>query len=399
MDLNYKYFEFDKFDPLYIKYKESNYNENSIDDLYGIWKSNPTNFENYKINLTHFLCFNPDLANESVNNLIEMYEKLGNNAKKIINIDLENFNYKDYISLYPDLNDLTYGKAYVHWIEFGQREERISKKKICNFNLNIVVILHLYHTELLIEMKQYIREVICVFEKTKVIVTINEDKKDEYLDFGFPVEIIYIPNKGVDVYPFIKCIEYINNNNIECDFLLKLHTKKTSRCLEKLPNWRQSLSYPITEYFHLRNLQFFMEKYKDKIGVISSQECIMNKEYDDSWPYLVSAITSFLNKFPNLPNSYTSFNGGNIFWINFNLIKEYMTDEIIKYISSNCSYGRPNENNSIEYVCERLFSGILPNGKLNILVNNNFINGFGLDIKLDQRVFSVDKGCLNLENY
>jgi hypothetical protein len=393
MNLKYEYFDFKGFDPLFFKYENPDYNDLSIDQLFNLWNSDTSKFTNYKINITHFLCFNADLGEESVENLIKIYEKLGNNAKKIININYKEFSYDDYISIYPDINTLSYGEAYKHWIEYGHKEERICKKKICNFNLNIVVVLHLFHKQLYIEMKEYINDVTKVFSNVKVIITLNEDCKDELLDFGFPVEFIYVPNKGVDVYPFMKCIKYIKKHNIPCDYILKLHTKKSA--ILGLPNWRNSLIYPLTNYSHLRILQTYMELCKDKIGVISSQECICNKDYDEKWDFLVNSIYNFLELFPQLPRDYDSFNGGNMFWINYDLIEEYMTDDIIKYISNECSDGLPKENNSIEYVCERLFTGILPYKRLNLLVNNFYISGYKSNYKLDQRVFSIDGGYLN----
>ena len=65
--------------------------------------------------------------------------------------------------------------------------------------------------------------------------------------------------------------------------------------------------------------------------------------------------------------------GGNMFWISNDTLNR-LTDDLIDFIISKVVYGKPpcnltDPNIHIEYICERLFTGILCYDKTNILIN------------------------------
>jgi len=79
--------------------------------------------------------------------------------------------------------------------------------------------------------------------------------------------------------------------------------------------------------------------------------------------------------FPHLQKEWTNFVGGTMFWISNAVLEEYLTPELIDYIVQRVSYGKPPDNLSdkgvyIEYLCERLFTGVFCYDKTNILVND-----------------------------
>ena len=61
--------------------------------------------------------------------------------------------------------------------------------------------------------------------------------KDEFKQAIFT----YGQNKGMDIYPFFCQIKYIIQNNIETDYILKIHTKTNDQ-------WRNDLILPLLDH-------------------------------------------------------------------------------------------------------------------------------------------------------
>ena len=71
---------------------------------------------------------------------------------------------------------------------------------------------------------------------TEQINKIKLEYKNAIFTFG--------ENKGMDIFGFIKQIEYIINNDINIDYILKIHTKSDDK-------WRNELINPLIENFKL----------------------------------------------------------------------------------------------------------------------------------------------------
>lgn len=360
---------------------------------------------------------------------------------KLSNYDfLNNFPYEKYITDYEDLKDFTKEEAFQHWIIFGIKEGRnldnfcyseyiefnndlkhfapkeayfhfmnndindgaISKVNVINNETKIVIIIHLFFINMLDEFLEYINNVKSVFKNVLVIFTIPDEniEKNEKIEKIEKIiknknsEFIVnkVENKGVDIMPFLLSIKYIRENNIDCDFILKLHTKVSVNETESLYNWRKELIEPITSKPNLLSIQHYMKNTKN-LGYIASQNCILPKNYDLDFLPNIEGINNILNDFPNLPQNWSSFIGGNIFWINNTILDLYLNDELIEYISSKCVYEKPpcnliSKEIHIEYVVERLLTGVLCNDSVNLLVN---------DFKATQRGFGATNGQFNNE--
>jgi len=154
--------------------------------------------------------------------------------------DNRNFYYKFYIDRYKDLRHLTRDEAYNHYINHGLKEGRCAIRKHVNTNTKISIIIHLFNDDMFDEMLSYIKQVKEIFINVTVILTvkenINNDKKNYILEKLPKCIILKVENKGVDVYPFIISIKYLRENNINTDFILKLHTKESSNDIEGLDN-------------------------------------------------------------------------------------------------------------------------------------------------------------------
>ncbi len=75
-------------------------------------------------------------------------------------------------------------------------------------------------------------------------------------------QIFNVDNKGYDIYPFLKVIEYFIENNLNYDICLKLHTKTNNE-------WRNKLVLPLIDKY-LVKLILKNVKQNNKIGIIGS---------------------------------------------------------------------------------------------------------------------------------
>lgn len=284
-----------------------------------------------------------------------------------------NFDYKYYLDTYPDLRHLNKLQALQHYNIYGIKEGRKCNNIIINNETNITIIIHLFHSELLDEFIGYIKNIKAVFSKVNVIFTVklntNDNEKIKAIDSSFV--IIPVENKGVDIYAFIIALEYMRQNFVT-DFVLKIHTKMSDIPAENMSDWRKQLIHPITDYNNLLILQHYFKNLKN-IGYVAAQSCIFPKKYDSDFPQNIKGVNDLCDKFLHLQKEWTDFVAGNMFWISNETLNQ-INDDMCVYIKKNVVYGKPvnnlhNSNICIEYICERLFTGVLCYDKTNILIN------------------------------
>ena len=313
------------------------------------------------------------------------------------------FNYKLYLENYADLRHYNEAGALWHWQTYGMKEGRtFQKKNYANDITNVTIIIHLFHEELLDEFITYIKNVKDVFKNVNVIFTIQQNSNIDQKIKSIDIQFVTIPveNKGVDIYPFLVSVKYMRTHFVT-DFILKLHTKISSCVCHGLIEWRKDLIEPIVSYNNLLILQHYLKKNKN-IGYVGSQKCILPKNSDMDKFHNIEGINNFCKQFSHLENNWTDFVAGTMFWISNDTLDQ-INDEMIDYISNNVCNGKPPSNIDsreiyIEYVCERLFTGVLCYNKTNILINNFSItpeSGSLINITLDNldlyspRVFSM----------
>ena len=112
----------------------------------------------------------------------------------------------------------------------------------------------------------------------------------------------------------------------------------------------------------------------DNIGYVSAQKCVLPKNYDLDFPQNIKGVEQICELFPHLEKKWTDFNAGNMFWISFKTLDQYLTDELIDYLLPKFGEGKPPCNMTDkgiypEYVCERLFTGVFCYDKMNLHVN------------------------------
>jgi hypothetical protein len=270
--------------------------------------------------------------------------------------------------------------AYDHFLTHGKKEGRSYCEKK-NYITKVTIIVHLYHTELFDEFLQYIRNVQDVFQQVTVIFTIsmnsNFSNRIQEVDPNFLV--IKVENKGTDNYPFLECINYLKSRQIKTDFYLKIHTKISNNLAEDFSEWRKDLIEPITNYSNLCYLQHYFANISN-IGYVGSQQCVLPKLYDLDFYQNIQGLEQLILTFPHLEKDWGDFIGGNMFWISHSVLEEFLTPDLIEYIIERVSYGKVPNNLTdkgiyIEYLCERLFTGVFCYNKTNILVNK-FVSPF-----------------------
>lgn len=207
---------------------------------------------------------------------------------------------------------------------------------------------------------------------TMFSINVKSKLEAKIKDLDSKFVVLKLENKGVDVYPFIESLRYMRKN-FTTDFVLKLHTKISNDMSENDKSWRKQLIEPITNYHNLIVLQHYFKNIKN-IGYVGSQSCILPKRYDGDFPQNKKGVENLISMFSYLPNNWTEFVGGNMFWIS-NEALNLLQDEVLNYIEQNVSFGKPPNNLTdsgiyIEYLCERLFTGILCYEKTNILIND-----------------------------
>lgn len=289
-------------------------------------------------------------------------------------MDSNNFDYDFYLENYRDLRHLNKTDAYNHFINHGIKEGRICHREIINTETNITIVIHLYHTHQFEKMTSYIENVKKVFLNVTIIFTINEHSDfDTHITNKYPAAIIIkVENKGVDIYPFLLSVRHLRTHNINTDFILKLHTKESSNPTEGCVDWKDDLITPIVDYNNLTVLQHYFKK-MENIGYVASQKCVLPKNYDLDCPANIIGLNQLIEKFPHLEKNWTDFNGGNMFWISNNVLTKYLTEILIDYLIEKFGQKPPcNLNNPdiyVEYLCERLFTGVFCYNTQNILVN------------------------------
>jgi hypothetical protein len=252
-----------------------------------------------------------------------------------------------------------------------------------NIETYVTIIIHLFNTDLFNEFCNYIDNVKKIFANVNLIFTINinNDFSLQIINKYPTAIIIKIENKGVDVLPFIQCINHIKQNNIPTNFILKIHTKENDNTLQ---NWRHSLINPITNIGNLIVLQHYFKTIKN-IGYVGAQKCTLPKNYDLDFNINIIGLNDICEKFPHLQNNWTDFNAGNMFWINYEVIQKYLTDDLIHYLLPKFCEGKVlgnlllQEEAAVEYLCERLFTGVFCYDRINILVNEFYGHARGID--------------------
>jgi lipopolysaccharide biosynthesis protein len=243
--------------------------------------------------------------------------------------------------------------------------------------MRVGLFVHLYHRTLFQEFCGYIDNVMNEFSDTVLLVTLENNVASKLFTVNLKIKypqchVLYIENKGVDIFSLLTQLRYVRANNINLDYILKIHTKVSSNDDEQLMNWRQQAITPITNPTSLKIIKNILAK--TTVGYIAAQDCILPKSYDNDFPLNLVGIREFTDRF-GMPSTYIDFIAGTLFWMNMDILN-HLSEPVIDYIVSHLSEGKPPCNLTskeihVEYVLERLLTGPLCFHYTNVLINSN----------------------------
>lgn len=188
--------------------------------------------------------------------------------------------------------------------------------------MKIAVILHLYYTGLWDWFLPYLKN-INVPHDIYITLTENHHPKDfqQKIKSRFPNAFIKVlPNKGLDVGPFLWVMNHIIENGLNYKLVLKLHSKKSIVKKRGLgESWRMDL---------VESLLGSRDKFRyycrtgmnGNFTMAASQRWVLQQE-----------VRGYEQKFfeHKIKTKHYTFVGGTMFLINFHLIRNWMKSQNI----------------------------------------------------------------------
>jgi len=178
----------------------------------------------------------------------------------------------------------------------------------------ISVILHIYHTDLWEYFEKKLKSLDTQFD---LYITLCDEVENISKDIlkSFPsANITKYPNKGQDIGPFLNTIKDIRHKDY--DYLIKLHTKKCKYNLSLGNNWRDALTNPLISSD---------DRIKENISILEQTE------------YKMCGSKKWLLK-------NNSFIGGNMFMVDFKVLTDCLTNELIDEWYQKMPYGYKKDN-------------------------------------------------------
>jgi hypothetical protein len=217
------------------------------------------------------------------------------------------------------------------------------------------VILHLYYQDLWDEFSSYFNNITVDFDLYVSLVEGNDTEEASSLILAkYPNAKIYVlPNRGMDVAPFIYTFDQIVKSGLEYECFIKVHSKKSvahDNTGDYGNSWRNTLVSSILGNTRRFERAFVSCCNEAKYGMAQNVFWVLNQEkkgFEQQY---------FKNE---VPESYT-FVGGTMFIANFEIFKKWFVEmNIIDLTYNKFPDGYYSEQN-IAHDLEKVF-GLVPN--------------------------------------
>lgn len=195
--------------------------------------------------------------------------------------------------------------------------EQVSHKKLC-------VILHLYYVDLWVYFLPYLKR---IDTEIDLYVTITDDNLGSFTDIHdaiiseFPKSYIYsLPNRGMDVAPFLYVLNEIYLGKRNYDVMIKLHSKKSlAHSYELGERWRNQLTDALLGSLPKLQNGYFACVGSDK-SMVGSSNWILNQK-----------IAGYEQQFFNEQITFDEYEfvAGTMFMANFHLIMDWFMSNSI----------------------------------------------------------------------
>jgi hypothetical protein len=227
---------------------------------------------------------------------------------------------------------------------------------------NICVILHLHYIDLWVYFLPYLK---VIDSEIDLYVTITDGHSGNFTDIhdailnNFPNAYIYsLPNRGMDVAPFLYVMNQIVENQKNYTVMIKLHSKKSlAHSFELGERWRNDLTNAL-----LGSLEQLRIVYKNitstNYKMIGSKNWVLNQN-----------LIGYEQQYFNYPITFVDYEfiGGTMFAVDFNLVKEwFLLDKIYDKFYHKFENGYIGDG-SIAHQLERVFGCLIKINGLQIL--------------------------------
>lgn len=212
-----------------------------------------------------------------------------------------------------------------------------------------LIILHLFYPEMWEEFKTYFDKLETDFD---LMISITEDRTyiSDTIKESYPnCKIFVLPNKGLDIGPFLQILKYLKENNLEYSHIIKLHSKKSHYNSSGLgERWRNAL---------IKCLIDSSDIFKRNLSIIS------NSNYKmvgcASWLLRTSRNAhKTVMDILNIKKETSSFIGGTMFICDYKLIFDFFSIEQLEMLYNMMPNGYVQDH-SYAHDMERVFGFIV----------------------------------------
>lgn len=228
--------------------------------------------------------------------------------------------------------------------------------------MKTAILLYLYHLDLWDEYKNLILKNCLNYDLFLSVCSTNDNRsviRDCKKNFS-NCFIQEVDNKGVDIGPFLKQLEVLDEKKYP--FFIKLHSKKS--LINNSIHWRVDLVNSLigSKFTYLKNLNIINKPY---VGAVCNS-CFLNKDQNK----LISKIKKILEIIElsyqdiKIPNYFV----GNIFLSKTNIFKKYFNSAAINKIYDRLEgYGEIPDDGSYNHAMEIINGYIIKKENLKIL--------------------------------
>jgi lipopolysaccharide biosynthesis protein len=229
-------------------------------------------------------------------------------------------------------------------------------------NYKIAIILHLYYTDLWEEFAKKLKSIDANFV-LYVTICENEHQIANNILSDFPyAKITKVQNKGLDVGPFLLTMKSILDNNIEYDFIIKLHSKKSIHHgqLDGFGvRWRNKLVDSIIGSSERLN-STLLNLETGEYGMATASEYIYQED-NIEW------MSDLLNNLEiNVKENCNYFAAGTMFIVRFNILYDFLNTIELDTLYQLTTPGYIHDG-GIEHKLERVFGFIVQDAGYKIL--------------------------------
>ena len=213
-----------------------------------------------------------------------------------------------------------------------------------------LIVLHLFYIDLWDEFKNYFDNLNVEFD-LYVSITGNTDNISETIHESYPdAKIFILPNKGLDVGPFLHILKYLKENNLEYSYIVKLHTKKSSYNISGLGDeWRKALVESLIGSEEIFKKNIFLLDDDKHFKMVGCKKWIIK-----AWRIKHVNLLDKLNIFRN----DSAFVGGTMFIVDYKLMMDTFTVELLDELYNDMPEGYVRDY-TIAHDMERAFGFIV----------------------------------------